>query len=105
MEVKKEYEYMKDGRKVCIRRSYKVKGLRTTKKEELDEYFKNNAESIKASKKIDDILTDYNNSHDNKISFSMMYQKYKAIFGTRKSQITSSEDDEKVDDCDNSAPN
>lgn len=86
MEVVREYEYLKDGKKVCIKRTYNIKGTRTAKKNELDEYFKHNAESIKASKTINKILDDYNGKHDNKISFSMMYQKYKAIFGTRKSQ-------------------
>ena len=86
MEVIREYNYLRDGRKVCIKRAYNIKGIREAKKNELDEYFKQNAESIKASKNINNILDDYNGKHVNKISFSMMYQKYKAIFGTRKSQ-------------------
>ena len=86
MEVRKEYEYMKDGKKVCIRRTYIVKGVRSTKKSELDEYFKNNAEIIKSSKNLNNILSDYNDNHDIKISFSMLYQKYKGVFGTRKNQ-------------------
>lgn len=87
MEVNKEYEYIRrDGRKVCIRRTYNIKGTKAVKKNELDEYFKNNAESIKGSKNLSGVLDDYNSNHDIKISFSMLYQKYKAVFGTRKSQ-------------------
>ena len=90
MEVVKEYEYERDGRKVCIRRAYNVKGTKHTKQCELDEYFKNNAETIKSCKKLNNVLDDYNNKHDNKISFSMLYQKYKTIFGPRKNQSKSS---------------
>ena len=86
MEVKKEYEYIKNGKKVCIRRTYTVKGVRSIKQNELDEYFKNNAEIIKSSKNLNNVLSDYNDNHDIKISFSMLYQKYKGVLGTRKNQ-------------------
>ena len=83
MEIQKEYNYLKDGKKVCIRRKYKINGVRSAKKNELDEYFKNNTETIKNSKILKDVLDDYNNEHDHKISYSMFYQKYKTIFGLR----------------------
>ena len=86
MNVEKEYEYMKGNNKVCVKRKYKIKGIYELKKNELDEYFKNNAETIKSSKNLNGILADYNSKHENTISFSMLYQKYKAVFGTRKSQ-------------------
>jgi hypothetical protein len=91
MEIQKEYEYLKDGRKVVIRRKYKINGVRDAKRDELDTYFKNNTEAIRNSKKLKDALTAYNDSHNNKISYSMFYQKYKSIFGLRKSD-TSEED-------------
>ena len=90
MEVVKEYEYERDGRNVCIRRAYNVKGTKHAKQCELDEYFKNNAETIKSCKKLNTILEDYNSKHNNKISFSMLYQKYKTVFGNRKTQSRSS---------------
>ena len=98
MEIIKEYEYLIDGKKVSIKRAYNVKGTKISKKNELDEYFKNNAEIIKSSKKLNNILEDYNNKHKNKISFSMLYQKYKAVFGTRKSQKNIIKNDDKVND-------
>ena len=105
MEVRKEYEYIrKDGRKVSIKRAYNIKGTKSAKKNELDEYFKNNAEVIKASKNLNGILTDYNNNHDIKISFSMLYQKYKAVFGTRKSQHAQQNNDKTDNDNNNSGP-
>ena len=90
MEVVKEYEYERDGRKVCIRRAYNVKGTKHAKQCELDEYFKNNAETIKSCKKLNTILEDYNSKHNNKISFSMLYQKYKTVFGNRKTHSRTS---------------
>ena len=32
MEIEKEYNYLKDGKKVCIRRKYKINGVRAVKK-------------------------------------------------------------------------
>ena len=84
MEVVKEYEYLKNGNKICIRRKYKIKGVRDLKRDELDEYIKNNSDQIQNSKNLKDILANYNSSHENKISYSMLYQKYKTVFGPRK---------------------
>lgn len=83
MEIQKEYNYLKDGKKVCIRRKYKINGVRSAKRNELDEYFKNNTETIKNSKILKDLLDEYNDEHEHKISYSMFYQKYKTIFGLR----------------------
>ena len=84
MEVVKQYNYEKDGKTVVIKRSYTVKGTKGKKINELDEYFTKNADSIKNSKKLKDVLDVYNSKHDNKISFSMLYQKYKTVFGNRR---------------------
>ena len=84
MEVVKEYNYKINGRNVCIKRNYTVKGIRSKKINELDEYFKNNYEAVKESKKLKDVFESYNNAHDDKISFSMLYQKYISVFGRRK---------------------
>ena len=106
MEVQKEYEYIKnDGKKVCIRRTYNIKGTKAAKKNELDEYFKHNGEDIRASKNLNGILEDYNNNHNIKISFSMLYQKYKAVFGTRKSQRKNTKDINSNDDNNESSTN
>lgn len=94
MEIEKEYNYLKDGKKVCIRRKYKINGVRAVKKNELDEYFKNNSETIKNSKILKDVLDAYNDEHDNKISYSMFYQKYKAIFGLRNTHNNQSNEEE-----------
>ena len=84
MEVYKEYEYVKNGKTIRIKRKYEIKGIRAIKQNELDEYFKNNAENMRQHRKLKDVLTDYNNSHDNKISYSMLYTKYKTLFGKCK---------------------
>ena len=89
--VQKEYNYLRNGRKVVIRRQYKVNGMRNLKNEELDEYFKNNIEHIQNSK-LNDVLDEYNDSHENQISYSLLYQKYKTLFGYRKNHINKSED-------------
>ena len=94
MEVVKEYNYEKDGKTVCIKRSYTVKGTKGKKINELDEYFTKNADSIKASKKLKDVLETYNNEHENKISFSMLYQKYKTMFGNRRCKAVKSSENE-----------
>ena len=94
MEVYKEYEYVKDGKTVLIKRKYNIKGINSIKQNELNEYFKNNADDIRSNKKIREVLNDYNNTHKNKISYSMLYNKYKSLFGMRKNNIQSKENDE-----------
>ena len=84
MEVVKEYTYNKNGKPVTIKRKYTIKGDRITKQNELDEYFKNHAEEIRNGKKLTDVVTDYNNTHELQVSYSMFYQKYKNCFGFRK---------------------
>ena len=94
MEVEKVYNYLKDGKKVSIRRRYTKTGIRNIKRNELDEYFKNNADVIKESKTLDKILETYNNEHDNKISYSMFYNEYKTIFGFRKNHNKQKQNEE-----------
>lgn len=84
MEVQKDYTYLRDGKKVCIRRKWTNKGTRHIQNDELDEYFKNNADDIKNSKRLQEVLETYNSTHDNKISLSLLYKKYKTVFGLRK---------------------
>ena len=84
MEVIKEYNYEKNGKNVCIKRSYTIKGTKGKKISDLDAYFTKNADTIKSSKKLRDVLASYNDEHEDKISFSMLYQKYKTVFGSRR---------------------
>ena len=96
MEVFKEYEYVKNGKTIRIKRKYEVKGTRAIKQKELNEYFKNNADEIRSGKKLKEVLADYNNTHENKISYSMLYTKYKSLFGSLKkhnSPVNSDESD------------
>ncbi len=96
MEVCKEYKYVKNGKVIRIKRKYEVKGVRSIKQSELEEYFKNNADDIRTNKKLVEVLADYNNTHENKISYSMLYTKYKSLFGCLKkhnSPVNSDESD------------
>ena len=98
MEVYKEYEYIKDGKTIRIKRSYKIKGTRAKKQSELDEYFKNNAEDIRTSKKLTEVLVDYNQTHKHKICYSTLLNKYHSLFGMRRGnnkQEISEEEEEK----------
>ena len=86
--INKEYKYINaKGKEVIVKRQYKITGSREAKKNELDEYFKNNIDFIK-SNNLNKVLEDYNEDHDNKISYSMIYQRYKVLFGFRKNHST-----------------
>ena len=85
----KEYKYLRNNKPVVIRRSYEKKGLIELKQQELEEYFKNNAERIKSDKSLRNVFESYNETHQNKISYSMFYQKYVSVFGSRRPQRTS----------------
>ena len=86
MEVQKTYDYIRNGKHVHVKRSYVVKGTVGTKQSELEEYFKNHADTIRSKGKLSKVLEDYNESHSNKISYSMLYNKYVAMFGQRRKQ-------------------
>ena len=96
----KEYTYQINGRKVIIKRKYKINGTRNKKSEELKEYFKNNAEAIKSNKKLNEVLETYNKLHDNKISYSMLYQYYKSLFGFRKPKKETKKNKDKEEQTD-----
>lgn len=85
----KEYKYLRNNKPVVIRRSYEKKGIIELKQQELEEYFKNNAERIKSDKSLRNVFESYNEIHQNKISYSMFYQKYVSVFGSRRPQRTS----------------
>ena len=104
MEVVKEYNYNINGRNVVIKRHYAVKGNRAKKICELEEYFKNNYERVRDIKKLRDVYESYNNEHEDKISFSMLYQKYISVFGRRKKQ-TIKTDNNAVNKTDNNSEN
>ena len=85
IEVAKNYQYIKNGTKITIKRKYQIKGTKNAKHEEVAEYFKNNLEHIKNSTcRLNDLLDEYNQEHEKKISYSMFYQNYKNILGFRK---------------------
>ena len=90
--VTKEYKYVKNGKSFVVKRKYAVKGDRVIKNNELDNYFKDNVDKLSSKKmKLKDIVEDYNNNHDSKVSYSMFYQKYKNVFGFRKNHKNKTE--------------
>lgn len=89
----KEYKYTKNNKEIIIKRKYVNNGKRELKQNELNEYFRNNSERIKSERKLQNILNDYNDNHENKISYSMFYSKYKNIFGFRKNRRNNNSDD------------
>ena len=84
MEVNKTYDYVRKGKIVHVKRKYVVKGTVGTKQNELDTYFNNHADTIRSNVKLSKVLEDYNDTHTNKISYSMLYNKYVATFGPRR---------------------
>ena len=83
--VEKCYTCNKNGKEYTIKRRYTVRADRIVKNDELDEYFKNNADTLKSNKKLKDIVDEYNNNHS-KVSYAKFYLKYKSIFGYRKNR-------------------
>ena len=85
-EVKeKTYTYTtEDGRTKTIRRSWKVNSEKVSRAKELDDYFENNQDRIRGMKNIRAICSDYNNCHENKVSYNIVYKKYVSIYDTKK---------------------
>ena len=96
--ITREYEYLRNGKKVIIRRQYSINGTRNLKNEELDEYFKNNIDFIKNTN-LNNVLEEYNKNHDNKISYSLLYQKFKKLFGYRKNHTTEKPQQKQFTEC------
>ena len=99
-EVMKEYEYKnKNGKSVNIKRKYTIDGASNKRKQrELDEFFAKNADRFTDNVKIKALLQEYNESHENKISYSMFYTKYRKLFGTKRERRNKADDKTKVDD-------
>ena len=81
--IEKQYVYEKNGKRITIKRKYVNKQNRTLKNNELDEFFKNNAEDLKSRKTLKTILDPYNNNHA-PVSYAKFYSKFKTVFGYRK---------------------
>ena len=89
MEETKErtYTYTTDsGKTRTITRRWKVKQEILAKRKELNDYFDQNADKIKNMKNITAVFNDYNNSHENKISYNLLYKKYISIYDSKKSK-------------------
>ena len=81
--IEKQYVYEKNGKRITIKRKYVNKQNRTLKNNELDEFFKNNAEDLKSRIPLQTILDAYNNNHA-PVSYAKFYSKFKTVFGYRK---------------------
>ena len=84
--ISKQYEYERNGHKLIIKRNYTIKGVIAAKQKELDDYFKEHDEELKTNtKSLQKLYNEHKQNWINNISFSMFYQKYKSIYGLRRS--------------------
>ena len=81
----KTYIYVtKTGKEKKIHREWKVSTAKKQRNQEINDYFNDNIERIQGMKNIRQVMRDYNDSHDTKASYNIIYKKYNSIFNTRK---------------------
>lgn len=83
----KVYTYKtKTGKEKKIYREWKVSSAKQQRNQEINDYFRDNAERIRGMKNIKQVMRDFNETHDTQASYNIIYKKYTSIFNTRKSR-------------------
>ena len=78
----KTYTYNRNGKTITVKRKWKVDGDKFAKRQQLDQWFENEA-NIDPQKSSVVSWMDYRNHHDLDISYEMFYKEYVQKYGQK----------------------
>ena len=88
-QVEKVYTYMRNDKKVTVRRRWTKSNKASPKHEAVKDYFDNNMDDIRAAKNIRAVYNDFVEKNPvNKCSYSTLYAYYRSVLNTRKIRRT-----------------
>ena len=96
--VERTYTYERNGKLVVVKRSWRNNETLTTRRNTLNDYFKNNKDDIQKMKNYITVFNDYNNKNpQHKVSYSTIVNKIHKVFGYKnKHDIVNNGDNQQV---------